>query len=303
MAPPEVSILIPAYSERHFGQALASARAQTHPSFEIVVCDDSPGEAIRDLVTGAGDARVRYVKNDPRRGFEGNFTFCLAEARGELVKFLNDDDRLRPDCVARLAAAFAADARLALATSRRVVIDAAGAVQRDTPATTPISHATCTIDGAELADLVLVNGLNLIGEPTTAMFRRRDLAIEAGGLFTWQGKSYRCLADLSLWLRLLARGPAYYYAGALSEYRVHSGQEQRAADMGIACITERLDLARAAREAGFLAQPAQYHAALQRVEALASLWRERPGTPPDHVDALAAFSRTIAAEAARVPRG
>ena len=79
-------------------------------------------------MSAANDARVRYVRNDPARGFEGNFTFALGEARGELVKFLNDDDRLRADCVARLSAAFD-DPRIRLATSRRLVIDAAGAIR------------------------------------------------------------------------------------------------------------------------------------------------------------------------------
>ena len=144
-------------------RARARRRERT---FEIVVCDDSPGSAIGDRVKAANDSRVRYVRNDPARGFEGNFTFALSEARGELVKFLNDDDRLRPDCVARLAAAFD-DPRIRLATSRRVVIDAAGVQQPDMPATTPISHATCTIEGIEMGDLALVNGLNLIGEPTS----------------------------------------------------------------------------------------------------------------------------------------
>jgi hypothetical protein len=293
---PRVSVLIPAYNERFFAEAFAGARAQEFDSFEIVVADDSPGEAIgaAAAAAAAGDTRVRYVRNRPARGFEGNFTFLLSQARGELVKFLNDDDRLRPQCLARLAAAFG-DPRVTLATSRRVVIDASGNVQRDTPATTPVSHASCTIEGVELGDLVLVNGLNLIGEPTTAMFRRDAIAPEAAGLFTWQGRSYRCLADLALWLRLIAKGAAYYHASPLSEYRVHPGQEQRASDMGLSCITERLDLVRAARGAGFVAQPAQYRAALQRIDALATAWRQRPGLPAAHQQELGDLSREIGA--------
>jgi len=234
------------------------------------------------------------VRNDPARGFEGNFTFLLAGARGELVKFLNDDDRLRPGCVARLAAALDADPRASLATSRRAVIDAAGAARADTPATVAISHASCTIEGCELGDLALVNSMNLIGEPSTVMFRRRDVDPEAGGLFTWKGKSYRCLADLSLWLRLLAKGRAFYSATPLSDYRVHPGQEQRAADMGLACITERLDLVQAAREEGFIAQPVQYRAALQRIEVLAGAWRQRQGVPAEQRDRLERLSGEIA---------
>jgi len=290
---PRVSILIPAYHDRFFAEAFESARAQSASSLEIVVSDDSPGGAIRACVEAARDPRVRYVRNDPVRGFEGNFTFLLREARGPLVKFVNDDDRLRPDCVARLAEALD-DPAVRLATSRRAVIDGSGAPRADTPATVAIMTATGTVEGRELGDLVLVNGLNFIGEPTTVMFRRADVALEEGGLFTWGGKRYRCLADLALWLRLLARGRAFYSATPLSEYRVHPGQEQRAADMGVSCITERLDLALAARGAGFLATPLQFRAALSRIDALASFWRKRPGLPAGEAEELAALSREIA---------
>ena len=293
-AAPRVSILIPAYRERFFAEAFGSARSQAAESFEIVVSDDSPGDAIRACVEGARDPRVRYFRNDPARGFQGNFTFLFQEARGALVKFLNDDDRLRPDCVARLAQALE-DPAVRLATSRRAVIDAAGSPRADTPATTAIMGATGTVDGRELGDLALVNGLNFIGEPTTVMLRRADVAMEPGGLFTWNGKPYHCLADLCLWLRLLAGGRAFYSATPLSEYRVHPGQEQRAADMGVGCITERLDLALAARKVGFLSTPLQFRTALQRIEALANFWRKRPALPAAQADELTALSGRIAA--------
>lgn len=272
---PRVSILIPAYNERYFGDAFESAIAQEHDSFEVVVCDDSSGRSIANHVDAVHDERVRYVRNDSRLGFEGNFTKCLAEARGELVKFLNDDDRLRPACIARLAGAFDRDPRIRLATSRRQPIDESGNPRADLPATTLVSHANCTIEGFELGNLVLVNSLNLIGEPSTVMFRRADVTAEPGGLFTWGGKSYRCLADLSLWLRLIAQGAAYYHATALSDYRVHPEQEQRQGALD--CITERFDLAQQARAAGFLAGPGQYEAALERVDGLAKIWMARPG--------------------------
>lgn len=290
---PRVSILIPAYRERFFAEAFESARAQSMDSLEIVVSDDSPGGAIRACVEAARDSRVRYVRNDPARGFEGNFTFLFREARGALLKFLNDDDRLRLECVQRLAEALD-DPAVSLATSRRAVIDANGALRADTPATTRITDATGTIAGRELGDLALVNSLNFIGEPTTVMFRRADVVPEAKGLFAWGGKSYHCLADLGLWLRLLARGRAFYSATPLSEFRIHPGQEQLTPGVDVACITERLDLALTARDAGYLATPIQFRTALQRIDGMASMWRKHPGVPAAHVAQLESLSREIA---------
>ncbi len=297
---PRVSILVPAYNEAFFRESFASARAQEHDAFEIVVCDDSPGNAIEGWVAAERDPRVRYIRNPKRLGFEGNFTECLRQARGGLAKFLNDDDRLLPGCLARLAGALDANPRLALATSRRQVIDASGAVRPDMPATSPVSYVSCLTSGIELGDLALSNGLNLIGEPTTVMFRTKDLDCGAGGVFTWGAKSYHCLADLSLWLRLLARGDAYYCATPLSQYRVHAGQEQRAGAMGIGCITERLDLIHTARDVGFLRAREAYRAALMRLEALAGAWRARAALEATQARALDELSATVAARLAAI---
>ena len=269
MSTPFVSILIPAYNERFFAEALASARAQAYPAFEILVLDDSPGAAIESATHAAADPRVRYRRNPSRLGFEGNFSACFDAARGEYVKFLNDDDRLHPQCVAELAGALAANPGVALATSRRFVIDEHGARMPDVEATVPLSHVSAFVPGAELGNFVLMNMRNLIGEPTTTMFRRAQLAREAGGIFRWGGTTYHCLADLSLWLRLLTRGAAFYCAAGLSEFRVHPGQEQ-AGDAGrLDCLLERHRIATQARAAGYLARPAQWLEALHAVRSFA----------------------------------
>ena len=274
-----VSILIPAYNERFFGAALASALAQRHENFEVVVCDDSPGAAIELHVRQAASPRVRYLRNASRLGFSGNFTRCLAEARGDLVKFLNDDDRLRPDCIATLAGVLATNPAVTLATSRRCVIDAAGREGADVPSTVPVSHVSALVYGRELGDLVLANGLNLIGEPTTVMFRRSCLALEDGALFRWRGVEYHCLADLSLWLRLLAKGVAYYHAGVLSEFRMHEGQEQRGDAIRLDALDEWLAIARCARGAGFLSTPVLWRNAMSAVRR-----RVLAAGPPERYD-------------------
>ena len=132
------------------------------------------------------------------------------------------------------------------------------------------------------------------------MFRRGGVQIEPAGLFTWKGRSYRCLADLALWLRLMADGSMFYCASALSEYRVHPGQEQRSRGMGLDCITERVDLVKAARGAGYLAKPAQHQVALMRVDALAKAWRQRPGLTAAQAAELDGVVSSVGSELARL---
>jgi glycosyltransferase involved in cell wall biosynthesis len=266
MAEP-VSVLIPAYRERFFPEALASAVSQRYPDYEVVVCDDSRGDGIERCVAAAASPRVRYIRNGTRLGFAGNFTRCLHEARADLVKFLNDDDRLHHDCIAILAPMMAANASITLATSRRNAIDAEGRKVEGVAATLPVAHVSAIVRGRELGDLALANGLNVIGEPTSVMFRRSRVLLEQGSIFRWGGRDYHCLADLALWLRALAEGFAYYHAEPLSEFRQHEGQEQLSGDLPLECMEEWGALIRQAGTAGFLSTPALRQQALRALRA------------------------------------
>ncbi len=271
---PLVSLLIPAYNERFFGEAFASALAQAYSPLEIVVSDDSPGGAIEAIVTGKADPRVRYFRNRPGLGFGANFSRCVGLARGEFLKFLNDDDRLRPQCVEVLAGILAANPAVALATSRRAIIDAQGQKLPDIPATQPLARVSALFPGRELGDFVLANSTNFIGEPSTVMFRRGAVELEDGLLFRWGGRDYHCLADVSLWLRLLLRGPAYYVAWTLSEFRIHEGQEQKRSAVAVSCAMERLWITREARKAGFLAPAILHRAALENARKWIAGWKD-----------------------------
>jgi hypothetical protein len=87
--------------------------------------------------------------------------------------------------------------------------------------------------------------------------------MQGDNIFHLAGHDYVCLADLSLWLRLLARGDAVYFPEELSLFRIHAGQEQRKPDVALACLTERFDLIADARSLGFLHSPRAHHAALK----------------------------------------
>lgn len=258
MQPPLVSILIPAYRPRFFAQALASARAQRHPALEIVVGDDSPGTQIADAVRAAADPRIRYERHSPALGFAGNFTRVFALAKGEFVKFLNDDDVLAPECVPRLLAPMRENPGVVLATSERRVIDAAGRPLPGDAATAPLAPADREMDGRALGCFLLRASLNRIGEPSTVLFRKSAVAVEGGSIFRWGRNEYECLADFSLWLRLLQAGSAYWVAAPLSAYRLHEDQQQRSPATAVKCVTERWLLVEDGARAGFLARPEDY---------------------------------------------
>jgi glycosyltransferase involved in cell wall biosynthesis len=181
---PLVSILIPAYSGRFFAACLDSALAQTYPNVEIVVCDDAPDSTIEALVGAqVGRRPIRYLRNPVRLGVRANYRRCFEEARGEFVKFLCDDDLLAPTCVARLLDAFRRAPDVTLATSHRQRIDANGDRLGEQPATIPIVGTDTLIAGYTLLNAMLMAGLNVVGEPSTTLFRKADLLSQAPDYF------------------------------------------------------------------------------------------------------------------------
>lgn len=231
-----VSIVIPSSNPRYFGECIDSALAQTYRNIEIVVSDDCATDAIGALVE-AREARVpiRYVKNPERLRTRGNYEQCLALAHGTYVKFLNDDDVLEADCVATMVEAFRRIPGLTLATSNRTRIGAASEVLADMPATRPAVDRDLVVDGVSLANAAIMYGLNFIGEPSTALVRKRDFAlrpeIDDVGPFNFNGEAVRGAIDFAMWGRLLVQGKAAFFAKRLSRFRVHEEQAQAKEDV------------------------------------------------------------------------
>jgi glycosyltransferase involved in cell wall biosynthesis/GT2 family glycosyltransferase len=106
--PPTISVIICAYTHDRLEvltEAVDSLRAQTLPPHEIVlVIDHAPDllDAVRERWPD-----LKIVPNRERKGLSGARNSGVAEARGEVVAFLDDDAIAAPDWLTRLAAAYA----------------------------------------------------------------------------------------------------------------------------------------------------------------------------------------------------
>src|SRR5205085_10967484 len=74
---------------------------QTFTDFECIVVDDGSkdGEELRQVVDGLGDARFRYVWRENGGGGAARNT-GIDEAKGEIIAFLDSDDRWLPEKLA-----------------------------------------------------------------------------------------------------------------------------------------------------------------------------------------------------------
>lgn len=100
LSAPKVSVIVPLFnSERYLREALYSIVAQRFSDHETIVIDDgSATEACADIVADARKETshsLRYFRQD-NRGPAAARNRGLAEARGELIAFLDSDDLYEP---------------------------------------------------------------------------------------------------------------------------------------------------------------------------------------------------------------
>jgi len=95
-----VSILIPCFNaERWVAQSIESALAQTWPEKEVILVDDGSTDASLTIVKAFGD-RIRWVTG-PNRGGNVARNRLLELARGDWLQYLDADDYLLPEKIAR----------------------------------------------------------------------------------------------------------------------------------------------------------------------------------------------------------
>jgi len=227
---PLVSILIPAYKPDFFEETLKSAIEQDYPNIEIVISDDCPDEGISKIVRKFPDPRVRYIRNSPARGPMNNYVFLFEQARGDYVKFLNDDDELHTACVSKMVP-WLDDSQVTLVTSRRQEVDGGSHILAERIDTSPLVESDVILNGRDLAAAMLFYRLNFVGEPSCMMFRKRDVKDVRPHLMSYHGlgRERSGLGDVGLALNLLEKGScAYLGKEPLVIIRVFEGQWQNA---------------------------------------------------------------------------
>jgi hypothetical protein len=103
---PLVSVVVDNYNYGEFVErAVESALAQSYPRVEVIVVDDGSTDDSHCRLRRFADRAVIAAK--PNGGQASAFNIGFALARGDIVLFLDADDALYPDAVARVVPAFA----------------------------------------------------------------------------------------------------------------------------------------------------------------------------------------------------
>lgn len=125
---PLVSILTANYNyARYLGEAIESALAQTYTNFELIVCDDGSTD-------NSCEVAEHYVRRDPRvrllrkeNGGQVSATnAAYRECKGQIVCFLDADDRFLPEKLKTVVDAFRSHPNSGFAGHRMFRTDAVG---------------------------------------------------------------------------------------------------------------------------------------------------------------------------------
>lgn len=212
-----ISICIPTYNYGNYlPEALNSVISQTYDNIEILVVDDASNDNTEEVVLGFSklDNRIRFIRHEKNIGMVNNWNFCLENARGELIKFLFADDYLVDnEAIEKLSSAFE-DSNVVLATSSRFFVNNKSAV---------ISSIVPDlfgkgVSGIDAIRMCILMQQNIIGEPSTVMFRKIDA-------LRGFNNRYNQLVDLEMWFYLLMKGELFFCPEILCAFRVHDQQQ------------------------------------------------------------------------------
>jgi len=105
---PLVSIIMPTYNRaRLVGRAVDSVLAQTYRNFEFIIVDDASTDETAQVIASIADDRIRFFRNDARRGAAFSRNVGIRAATGQYIGFQDSDDEWNPDKLARQMAALA----------------------------------------------------------------------------------------------------------------------------------------------------------------------------------------------------
>ena len=208
---PKVSVLIPTYNYAHvLDETIQCVLNQTFTDFELIIVDDNSKDNTDEVVKKyLVDERVKYFRNEKNLRTMGNWNKCLEYATGEYIKYLCADDLLHPEILERYVPIMDQHQHVSLITCDK---------QEFGDSTRLLTIPFSGLQKGNDMIYKTMKDYNWIGEPSLAMFRKRD--VEKVGPF----RDYIWIVDWEMWVRLLTVGDCYIVPETLCYIRRHNQQ-------------------------------------------------------------------------------
>ena len=212
-APIRFSIIVPVYDyARHLPAMLESLSSQTRPADEVILVDDaSPDPAVQEILARYGArSGVRVLRNQTNLGISATTNRGIRAATGTHLAFVDCDDLLEPEALAKVESFLAAHPQVDFVYSDRIDIDAEGhELQRWSFAARAAGPAL-----QELREGMFTSHLKVVSA----------VALREVGLFR---PRYDLTQDYDLALRLAERRSLGHLPAAVYRHRLHSTQQSQ----------------------------------------------------------------------------
>lgn len=205
---PKISIITPSFNQRtYIGEALESVKHQAYPFVEHIVVDgastDGTVEVLREYTSKPGWQHLRWT-SEKDRGQSDALNKGFKLATGDLIGWLNSDDRYRPSCFATIVTALLKYPQADVLYGDYTWIDETGRVwqiRREIE----FSH-------------FILSYHKVLYIPTTSSFFRRRIFQDGN----WIDDSLNYAMDYEFFLRLAHKGYRFQHVPALlADFRWH----------------------------------------------------------------------------------
>lgn len=212
---PKISIVTPSFNQGPFiEEALLSVKVQNYSAVEHIVLDgastDGTVEILRRYAAKSGWEHLRWL-SEPDAGQTDALNKGFRMATGDIVGWLNSDDRYRPGCFATIAREFAREREADVLYGDYTWMDEDGNVQR----------IRREIDFSRF----ILSYHRVLYIATVSTFFRRRLFDDGN----WLNGELQYAMDYEFFLRLAARGYHFrHIPSVLADFRWHSQNKSTA---------------------------------------------------------------------------
>lgn len=215
--PPLVTIAVPTFNRAELlDRCLRTALAQVYSNFEVLVSDNASTDDTPKVLERFDDRRLRVTRQRSNIGLLPNWNACLAQARGEYIVYISDDDTVSPylleRCIGTLGGRTDIPVIVALSNLHLAALARTRSARRSRILGTGI-HDGRAILSEFLNDQITVACCSVV--------MNTDLLRQGGGFPLHLAYT----ADVAAWVPLLLRGDAGFVNEACATGLIHDASE------------------------------------------------------------------------------
>lgn len=204
---PKFSIIIPTYEHTELLQrALQSVMIQNNEDWEVIICDDSKNNDIKNYIEDLQDKRISYLKHQKGETAAENWNYGIQAAKGDYMILMHHDEAFRESIhLQHIAKAFETGAQVVVSN---IEIEKGGKVS---------TGRSLWLKKLTLRKSSMLLLCNTIGPTACVAFRREKMQLFNSKL-TW-------LVDAEWYYRMLNGASIVFLENLpIRSYHGHQGQ-------------------------------------------------------------------------------